>query len=937
VGAGTPSYVCNGAQGASGQDGQSVTMTPEPAGTICEFGGQRLQVGTGTPSYVCNGAPGANGQDGLSVTMTPEPAGTICEFGGQRLQVGTGTPSYVCNGAQGASGQDGQSVTMTPEPAGANCEFGGQRLQVGTGTPSYVCNGAPGASGQDGQSVTMTPEPAGANCEFGGVKLQVGSGPATYLCSGALAGAARPTVETVSVTDTRYTETVVNASVMNDGSELILFRGVALATHAEPSLHDTICFSGAGSGSFATHCSDLVPGTTYYVRAFATNALGTGFGNELSFTTKALTVPAITTQVVSNITNTTAISGGDITDDGGTPILARGICRSPAPDPTLADACVSEGVGAGSFIALMTGLTANTTYHVRAYATNAQGTSYGDDRSFTTIVLQLATVTTTAPSGVSYTTATAGGNVTNDNGAPVTSRGICWATTPAPTTADAKYTEAGGLGSFTAGMTGLAASTTYHVRAFAVNGGGTSYGNEVTLTTLAPSVPSLTTKSVGGISSNLAGSGGLIGTDGGSPITAKGVCWSLNPNPTIANSTTTDGTGPASYNSTMTGLNPLTAYHVRAYATNALGTAYGNDLAFTTTALVTPGPGIPVVGTSTSTITGSSTASSGGYVSSDGGSAVIARGVCWSTTVNPTLAGTCSTDGGTGEGFFTSTITGLSGCGVVYYVRAYATNGTGTGYGNQNTVSTGLLPAVTTAAVTGIGYYGASSGGTIADNGGCAITQKGVVWSWSPNPTTANPKTTEGAGDAPFVSSMTGLAGYRTYYVKAYATNSVGTTYGAQEVFTTAEPPTPYVGQNYAGGIVFYVDGTGQHGLVMAPVDQGWYPWGCEGTSIPTSAAVGTGATNTAAIVASCGEANIAAKIADDLVLNGYDDWFLPSKDELSLMGTNLSSQGLGDLGPYYYSSTESNASRTWYLYFAYGYGEYPKSYAFPVRAVRAF
>jgi hypothetical protein len=785
----------------------------------------------------------------------------------------------------------------------------------------------------------MTPEAAGANCEFGGVKLQVGSGPATYVCSGAPAGATRPAVETVNVTDTRYTETVVNASVTSAGNELIEFRGVVLATHAEPSLRDTICFSGAGSVSFATHCSDLVPGTTYYVRAFATNALGTGYGNELSFTTKALTVPTLATQVVSNVTNTTAISGGNITDDGGTPIQARGICRSTAPDPTLADGCVSEGVGAGSFIALMTGLTANTTYHVRAYATNAQGTSYGDDRSFTTVVLQLATVTTTAASGVSYTTATAGGNVTNDNGAPVTSRGICWATTPAPTTANAKYTEAGGLGSFTASMTGLAASTTYHVRAFAVNGGGTSYGNEVTFTTLAPSVPSLTTKSVGGISSYLAGSGGAIGTDGGSPIAAKGVCWSLNPNPTIANSKTSDGTGPASYDSTMTGLNPLTTYHVRAYATNALGTAYGNDLGFTTSDLVTPGPGVPVVGTSTSTITGSSTASSGGYVSSDGGSAVIARGVCWSTTVNPSLSGTCSTDGGTGEGFFSSTLTGLSGCGVVYYVRAYATNGTGTGYGNQNTVSTGLLPAVTTAAVTGIGYYGAVSGGTITDNGGCAITQKGVVWSWNPNPTTANPKTTEGAGDTLFVSSITGLYANRTHYVRAYATNSVGTVYGQQEVFVTAEPSTPYLGQSYAGGIVFYIDGTGQHGLVSAPADQGSYPWGCSGTSIPTATALGTGATNTAAIVASCGQANTAAKIADNLVLNGYDDWFLPSRDEMSLMATNLYNQGLGGLGGYHWSSTESNANSGVMLDYtgAWYYMNYPKSIAQPVRAVRAF
>ncbi len=925
-------YVCDGA------DGRSVVPTPVSPGTSCPEGGVMLTADGGLPIFVCNGAPGATGAAGESVTVTPEPAGASCQFGGQRLQVGSGTPSYVCNGAPGATGAAGESVAMTPEPAGASCEFGGQRLQVGSGSPAYVCNGAPGATGAAGESVAMTPEPAGANCQFGGVMLRVGTGPETYICSGAPSGVTLPTVQTAAVTDVRYVEAVVNATVTDDGGELVLARGIALATHAAPTLHDTIYFSGTGAGAFATLCGALAPETTYFVRAFATNALGTSYGDERSFTTKALTVPTLTTEAVSNITNSTAIAGGNVTDDGGTSILGRGACRSLAPDPTLADACASEGVGSGSFIALLTGLASSTTYHVRAYATNAQGTSYGEDRSFATVVVPLAAVTTSAASGVSYTSAVGGGTVVSDNGAPVTSRGICWATTPAPTTANGVYTEAGGLGSFTASMTGLAASTTYYVRAFAVNGGGTSYGSEVSFRTLTPSVPSLTTKAVGGISSDIAGSGGVVATDGGSPITAKGVCWSLNPNPTVANGKTTDGTGPASFNSTLTGLNPLTTYHVRAYATNALGTAYGNDLSFTTTDLVNPGPTVPIVGTSTSTITGSATASSGGYVSRDGGSPVTARGVCWSTTPNPILGGTCSADGGTGVGFFASTVTGLSGCGVVYYVRAYATNGTGTGYGNQNTVSTGLLPSVTTAPVTGIGFYDATSGGTIADNGGCAITQKGVAWSWNPNPTTGNPKTTDGTGDAAFASSITGLNANRTYYVRAYAANTVGLVYGQQEVFTTAEPSTPYLGQSYAGGIVFYVDGTGLHGLVAAPADQGNYTWGCQGTSIPTGTALGTGATNTAAIVAACAEANIAAKVADNLVLSGYDDWFLPARDELNLMVANLVSQGFAGFTSVYLSSSEANPSVPWAGYVGYGMVDwFRKQDGLPVRAVRAF
>ncbi len=920
-------YVCDGVQG------QSVVPSLEQAGSNCPNGGVRLTPDAGPATFVCNGATGATGAAGESVTVTPVPAGGSCAWGGQMLQVGSGTPSYVCNGAPGEVGAAGESVSMTPVGPGASCAWGGQMLQVGTGTPAYVCNGAPGA---DGESVTLTPEPAGANCEFGGVMLQVGTGPGSYLCNGAPPGVRLATVETAEVTDVRYVEAVVHGTVVDDGNEMIMVKGVVLAAHAAPTLRDAVYFSGGGSAAFDALCDGLLPETPYFVRAFATNALGTSYGDERSFVTRALTVPAVTTQDASGVTASTAIVGAIVTDDGGTPILARGVCRSLAADPTLSDACAVEGEGAGSFVTLLSGLASGTTYHARAYATNAQGTGYGEDRTFTTAVEPLATVTTAAPGAVSYTTATGGGTVVSDNGAPVSSRGVCWGTAPAPTTAGTCYAEAGGMGPFAAPVTGLAAATTYHVRAFAVNAGGTSYGDERTFTTLAPAVPSLTTKPVGGIASWIAGSGGNIATDGGSAITAKGVCWSLNPGPTTANAKTIDGTGPASFNSTLTGLSPLTTYHVRAYATSALGTAYGNELAFTTTDLATPGPTVPVVGTAASAITGSTTASSGGYVSNDGGSAVTARGVCWSTAQDPTLAATCSTDG-TGVGFFSSTVTGLSGCGVVYYVRAYATNATGTGYGTQATVSTGLLPSVTTATVTDVGYHGATSGGTVPDDGGCAISQKGVAWSWNPNPTIANPRTTDGAGSAPFASSITGLYANRTYYVRAYATNGVGTAYGAQEVFTTAEPPTPYLGQHHAGGIVFYVDGTGLHGLVAAEEDQGWRTWGCPGTSVPTGGALGTGATNTAAIVASCGEANIAARIADDLLLNAYDDWFLPSRDEVSLMYANLTAVGLGNLGGYYWTSTEASPDSA-VTRFSDGWTPaFRKGDAWPVRAVRAF
>jgi hypothetical protein len=645
---------------------------------------------------------------------------------------------------------------------------------------------------------------------------------------------------------------------------------------------------------------------------------------------------------VDAIARVTAIVHSSVLDDGGSAVLVRGICWGRTPSPALGGTCVSEGPGGGDFLAMATGLTAATGYHVRAYAQNALGTGYGEDLAFTTAVPPLATVTTAAVSSAAFTGATGGGAVLDDAGAPVTSRGVCWSTAASPGIGGTCYSEAAGLGTFTAPITGLVPATGYHVRAFAVNAGGASYGNDQTFTTPAATIPVLSTRAVGGISSDLAGSGGVIASDGGSAITAKGVCWSLNPSPTIANSKTVDGAGAASFTSTLTGLAPLTGYHVRAYAVNARGTAYGDDLTFTTTDLVNPGPSAPVVGTAHSTITGGSTASSGGYVSNDGGSTVTARGVCWSTSPNPTVANSCSTDGGAGVGAFSASVTGLGGCGVVYYLRAFATNTTGTGYGNQNSVSTGLLPVVSTAAVSGIGTTGAASGGTIVDDGGCAITAKGVAWSWSPNPTTASSKTSDGTGSAPFTSTLTGLFSNLSYYVRAYATNSVGTVYGDQQAFTTTEPSTLYLGQHYAGGTIFYLDGTGLHGLVAATADQGSPAFGCEGLSIPTGTALGTGAANTAAIVAACAQAGTAAKVADNLVLSGYSDWYVPSRDELNLALSKLALQGLGGFaqGYSYQTSSEMDASRYWnaYTWNSSVYTDYYyKRNGLPLRPVRAF
>ena len=122
---------------------------------------------------------------------------------------------------------------------------------------------------------------------------------------------------------------------------------------------------------------------TYYLRAYATNSEGTSYGSEESFTTSS-TTPTVTTTSASSVTTTTASSGGNVTDDGGASVTARGVCWSTSSDPTTVDDYTTDGTGTGEFTSSLTELTSETTYYVRAYATNSAGTSYGDNVSFTT-------------------------------------------------------------------------------------------------------------------------------------------------------------------------------------------------------------------------------------------------------------------------------------------------------------------------------------------------------------------------------------------------------------------------------------------------------------------------------------------------------------------------------------------------------------------------
>ena len=483
---------------------------------------------------------------------------------------------------------------------------------------------------------------------------------------------ALPTVTTAALSDISFTSVTCGGEVTYEGCTPVTDRGVCWSISPNPTPAGSHTVDGSGLGSFTSHIAGLQPNTRYYVRAYAINSADTVYGIQRYFNT-LVPMPEVSTNVVSDISYTTATCGGNVSFEGISPVTARGVCWSTSTNPTINDSLTVDSGGLGSFTSLITGLQPNTQYYVRAYATNGNGTVYGTQRSFSTPV-GTPIVSTNIISSITDSSAVCGGDVTNEAAYPVTARGVCWSTSTNPTINNNLTVDSSGFGNYTSYITGLQPNTRYYIRAYATNNSGTAYGIQRSLITTVKT-PTVSTSAVSNITCIAADCGGTVSSDGISGVTAKGVCWSTSTNPTITDSLTIDGNDVGSFTSHITGLQPGTHYYVRAYATNNAGTVYGTQRQFTTPAAT---PTITTNGVNRVSFT---SVTCDGNVNYEGIAAVTARGVCWSTSPNPTVNDSHTVDS-SGLGSFTSLITGLQPI-VHYYVRAYATNSAGTAYGNE--------------------------------------------------------------------------------------------------------------------------------------------------------------------------------------------------------------------------------------------------------------
>lgn len=439
----------------------------------------------------------------------------------------------------------------------------------------------------------------------------------------------------------------------------------------------------------------------------------------------------------SAITTTSVSTGVIVINNSTTDVgIESGICWSSANIPTTSDSKViesTETISKRDYFTCSTiirelysisGLTANTTYYVRPYVKEtASGTiHYGDTHILKTLPTASGGATiinyniaTKWIEQLSSTSLTVNGifNLQVDNTASGTeyhyySAGVCWSSTSqTPTTSNSKkvwddtrtrgnQAIANASSAMTQNITSLSAGVTYYFRNYCIIDNVTTYGPVLSYT--MPSAPTVTTAAVTNISTNTATGNGNI-TNLGSPalsgqdpsVSAYGVCWSSTATtPTTSNSKVSNGTKTTTgaFTASMTGLTPGTTYYVRAYATNSMGTSYGTVVTVKTLAL-------PTVTSAAVTNITTETATGNGNITNLGNPAsVTAYGVCWSNSNKvPTILDGHVTNGSiSATGAFTSSITGLSEK-TTYYVRAYATNSTGTSYGDTVSFKTpSILP-----------------------------------------------------------------------------------------------------------------------------------------------------------------------------------------------------------------------------------------------------
>jgi len=731
-----------------------------------------------------------------------------------------------------------------------------------------------------------------------------------------------PTVSITPVSNFTDVSASLSGKDSLSGGMEVTARGFCVGTEPLPGISNTHTNNGSGTGTFEASITGLAPGQTYYIRAYATSSVGTAYSTQLEFTTSTVAFACnnsfvdvrdnhiYTTRQIGeqcwmaeNLNVGTKLIGSEEQTNNGT---IEKYCYDNEEDncnvygglyqwnEMMQYDTTSGRQGicpAGWFLP-----TDAEWITLTDYVSNVP--DYRCDENSSYIAKALAAQTHWDPSTFicSIGNNLSENNATGFSGLP-----------------------GGGFSGFFQSFSGSTLFTYWWSSTRMISSSysllrSLSHSNKKVFTNgfskieglsvrcIKGKLPTINTADIDDITDNTASSGGNVGNEGSSPVTARGVCWSVSPNPTIYNNLTDDGEGSGDFTSNITGLSPLSTYYVRVYANNSMGTAYGEQMEFTTSTFACDNPmtdsrdgkeyAVVKIGEQCrmaenlnfgERIDGSeeqmnndviekycynniedSCNTYGGlyqwnemmqYTINESANGICPAGwhlptdtewnifsdfimdqsafLCNANTSNIGKALAAQTNWNTDDtdtcnvGFSLNTnnateFAGLPGgrrryTGSFLDVKEHGMWWSSTQVDAENSKRRvlsyndarflphqplksqgfsvrclkGAYPTVSTSSTSNATPGSVITGGHISDGGGMEITARGVCWSTTEHPTLADSFTTDGAGTGIFSSSITGLNIGQSYFVRAYATNSLGTAYGEQQTILTASVMSP--------------------------------------------------------------------------------------------------------------------------------------------------
>ena len=608
---------------------------------------------------------------------------------------------------------------------------------------------------------------------------------------------AAPTVSTGAASGISAKAATLNGTVDPNGASTIYWFEYGTNTSYGLQTGTRDAGSGSSSRSVSAGISGLVAGNIYHFRLVAQNSAGTTDGADQTFTTAAATAPVVVTGAASVITAKTATLNGTVNPNGASTIYWFQYGTTTSYGLQTGTGGAGSGTSAHSVSAGISGLVAGDTYHFRLVAQNSAGTTNGQDQTFTTAAASAPQVTTGSASAISPKAATLNGTV-NPSGAST----IYWFQY-GTTASYGLQTGTNGAGSGTsghsvsAGISGLAAGTTYHYRLVAQNSAGTTDGADQTFTTTAANAPQVTTGSASGVSAKAATLNGTVNPSGGA--TTYWFQYGTTTSYGLQTSTRDAGSG-TSGRSISVGVSGLAAgitYHFRLVAQNSAGTTNGLDQTFTTAAA-----NAPLVTTGGASGIGPRVATVNGTVNPNGASTTY-----WfqygTTTSYGRQTGTHSAGSGTNGQPVSAHLSGLT-AGTTYHYRLVAQNSAGTTQGADQTFTTSAAkaPTATTGSAGRIGPRDATVNGTVNPNGASTTYwfQYGTTTGYGLQ--TGIHNAGSGTSDRRVSAHLYGLTTGTTYHYRLVAQNAAGTTQGADQTFTTnaASAPTVTTGRAFNVG-----------------------------------------------------------------------------------------------------------------------------------------